>query len=297
MTDPTPYTDDDVRRLVALIDEGHYHDSAIHPGSMARHLLAAGVTLPPEPDTPAVPQERYSVEESPNAAPRRRWWVLAASPSSDVVIATTDNSGNADRIASLLNLDAKYEDQGGVAALERSLHEARMAATTADNARVDAETELGMARAEVERLTAELAETRKYADAAQSAVGITPEDEVMGHWFHEQERTRRAIFPVPQDDGPTEPLFTGRMCFTAPEWPDVTVTIDGPHEGWAGQEVAVFPLGAGPTTNQPVTAEMVKRVMAETKLGPGGAYEKSLADALNVQLGRTPAPQPTRDGE
>ncbi len=126
----TPYTDDDVKHLVALIDDGNYRGSAIYPVSMARHLLAAGVTLPPEPDTPAEAEERYWVGdgESDNKVYER---------GRAHIYAETYLTLDASRIARLLNLDESVKDD-----VCSGLHEAYPALVEG----------LAEARAEVERL-------------------------------------------------------------------------------------------------------------------------------------------------
>ncbi len=156
----TPYTDDDVKHLVALIDDGNYRGSAIYPVSMARHLLAAGVTLPPEPDTPAEAEERYWVGdgESDNKVYER---------GRAHIYAETYLTLDASRIARLLNLDAKYED-GIEAEVERLRDKASARAVKATALALDD------ARAELAR-ERDL-ERDPFAGARPAAPTVTAED-------------------------------------------------------------------------------------------------------------------------
>lgn len=309
MTDPTPYTDDNVKRLA---EWAHLPGvtNVSEDRQVALNLLRHGVTLPPEPDTPPEPQERYYVGDgqSDNKVYER---------GRAHVYAETYLAMDADRIARLLNLDESVKDDvcsglhEAYPALVEQLAEARAhlqaiqvqgpyevghehgqigAVATVNQAR----RERNEARAEVERLTAELAKPRMM-----QSVWPAP---------HEGRTVDLTTEPAPQDDGPTEPLFTGRITTRGnrqhvPDKPDVVVGVPGPVQdklnlfARVGEQVDVYRLGQRPAAPaQAVTAEMVEQAVFNSVLNDDPPSEWNgdewgeVTSRINDQLGRTPAP-------
>ncbi len=328
MTDSTPYTDDDVERLAAMMQTHPGHQAEEWQRHLARRLLAAGVTLPPEPDTPPEPQERYYVDQREV----HRHLVFTGDSKIERLVAECFTSDDAELVGSLLNLEAKHEDQGGVGkAIEQADVRSRM--RSAAMARMEAE--LDEARAEVERLTAEAKvligivgerdrELRKVTELGETMKGFPPANEPAApqgdgpteppHEFQGHPGDVCTSCDCQMETGnhlrPTEPLFTGHIGGHG--WQsgrDEYVTVEAPAGPDArvhhslGMEVAVFPLGHGPT-NQPVTAEMVYEAIEAAGVrdgldrGNGPAYIRpcdwtprdtaAVAGALNVQLGWRP---------
>ncbi len=316
MTDPTPYTDGDVRRLVALIDEGQYHDSAIHPGSMARRLLAAGVTLPPEPDTPPEPQERYYVGDGQydnKVYERGRAHVYAE----------TYLTLDADRIARLLNLDESVKDDvcsglheaypalveqlaDQAEQIERLIGRRDELAKALTKARRDHRHAQSEARSEVGRLTAELADARERADAFQAMFEEQcqqGDDMFISHYKAiKRAVTAEAELERLQDKASVRAVKAAELALE-----DARAELIREREA-RGLERDLFAARVkeleterlGATTDQPVTAEMVYEAIEATGVrdgldrGDGPMYVRpcdwtkaeaaAVADALNRLL-------------
>ncbi len=277
----------------------------------ARRLLTKGWhKLPPEPDTPPEPQERYYVGDgqSDNKVYER----------GRELYAETYLAMDADRIARLLNLDAKYED-----GIEAEVEQLRLRAD-AFQAKFEEQCQQGddmfishykaikravTAEAELERLqdkaSARAVKATELAleDARAELIRELEDRDLERDLFAARvKELEAALDDAHQDDGPTEPLFTGKLIghseyagggcevvLDLPDWP-------GDDALRVKREVDVWPAGVRPAAPaQAVTAEMVEQAVFNSVLNDDPPSEWNgdewgeVTSRINDQLGRTVA--------